>query len=73
MDAGRVQLAAGLFLSPIGTEDLAEKDDWSWSRSNLFLTLPTYHVGAKATVAVPEATSATGMRIAEAATRGSRM
>lgn len=49
-DTGRLQLAAGLFLSPIGTEDLAEKDNWSWSRSNLFLALPTYHVGAKAAV-----------------------
>jgi hypothetical protein len=45
-----VQVAAGLFLSPIGVEDLAVKDDWSWSRSNLFYALPFYHVGVRATV-----------------------
>jgi hypothetical protein len=58
-DTGRVQLAAGLFLSPVGTEDLAEKDDWSWSRSNLFLLLPTYHVGARATVPFHDSWKAT--------------
>lgn len=39
----------GLFLSPIGPEGIAIKDDWNWSRSNLFYGLPFYHLGARAT------------------------
>lgn len=42
-------LEAGLFLSPIGPEGIAIRDDWNWSRSNLFSGLPTYHFGARAT------------------------
>ncbi|MBK9032391.1 MAG: outer membrane beta-barrel protein [Myxococcales bacterium] len=44
-----VTVDAGLFLSPIGPEALASKDDWNWSRSTPFLALPAYHVGARAT------------------------
>ena len=39
----------GLFLSPIGMEGMAVKDDWNWSRSNLFFGLPFYHTGLRAT------------------------
>ncbi|MEP7124599.1 MAG: outer membrane beta-barrel protein [Byssovorax sp.] len=39
----------GLFLSPIGMESMAVKDDWSWSRSNLFFGLPFYHTGLRGT------------------------
>lgn len=44
------QLAAGLFLSPIGPESVAVRDSWSWSRSNLFFALPFYHLGVRAAV-----------------------
>jgi hypothetical protein len=38
---------AGLFPSPIGPEVLAVKDNWNWSRSDLFFGLPFYHTGAR--------------------------
>ncbi len=38
---------AGIFLSPIGPEGMAVKDQWNWSRSNLFFGLPFYHTGAR--------------------------
>jgi hypothetical protein len=41
-----VVVEAGLFLSPIGLEAIAVKDNWNWSRSNLFFGLPFYHTGA---------------------------
>lgn len=42
-------VSAGLFLSPVGPESIAVRDDWSWSRSNLFFGLPFYHTGIRAT------------------------
>lgn len=42
-------LQMGLFLSPIGPETIPVKDNWNWSRSNLFYTLPYYHAGIRAT------------------------
>jgi hypothetical protein len=39
----------GIFTSPIGVENMAVKDNWNWSRSNLFFGLPFYHTGLKAT------------------------
>lgn len=44
----QVTVEAGLFTSPIGPESLAVKDNWSWSRSNLFFGLPAYHTGVHA-------------------------
>jgi hypothetical protein len=44
-------LTMGLFLSPIGPESMAIKDSWNWSRSNLFVGLPFYHTGARASYA----------------------
>ena len=41
-------LQGGVFLSPIGYEGIAVKDNWSWSRSNLFFGLPSYHTGLRA-------------------------
>ncbi|MHB8872697.1 MAG: outer membrane beta-barrel protein [Myxococcaceae bacterium] len=38
---------AGLFLSPVGPEGIPIKDQWNWSRSNLFGALPAYHTGAR--------------------------
>ena len=51
-------IAAGLFPSPVGIEVLPVKDNWNWSRSNLFFGLPGYHVGA--TISHPIATGWTG-------------
>lgn len=48
---------AGLFLSPIGPEGMAVKDQWNWSRSNLFVGLPFYHAGARATYPLGEYSS----------------
>ncbi len=42
-------LDAGIFLSPIGPEGIAIKDQWNWSRSDLFFGLPYYHSGVRAT------------------------
>ena len=42
-------LDGGIFVSPIGIENLPIRDQWNWSRSNLFYALPYYHAGARAT------------------------
>jgi hypothetical protein len=47
-------VTAGLFLSPIGPESMAVRDNWNWSRSNLFFGLPFYHTGVRATYALTE-------------------
>lgn len=52
-------IEAGLFLSPVGPEGMAIKDQWNWSRSNLFAGLPFYHAGARATYPFTERLSAT--------------
>jgi hypothetical protein len=52
-------LEAGIFPSPIGPEVFAIKDDWSWSRSNLFFALPFYHAGLQATYDFGKGLSAT--------------
>ncbi len=44
----QTQVSAGLYLSPIGPESIAVKDNWNWSRSNLFFGLPFYHTGVRA-------------------------
>ncbi|GMU63722.1 MAG: hypothetical protein AMXMBFR34_54850 [Myxococcaceae bacterium] len=50
-DVGRGLLVeAGIFLSPISPEAMAIKDNWNWSRSNLFFGLPFYHTGARASL-----------------------
>jgi hypothetical protein len=49
----------GLCASPIGIETFAVKDDWSWSRSNLFFGLPFYHTGLRATYAWTDELSTT--------------
>jgi hypothetical protein len=43
---------AGIFLSPIGPEGMAVRDNWNWSRSNLFFALPFYHTGIRVQLAV---------------------
>lgn len=42
-------LQLGLCASPIGYEVIPIKDNWNWSRSNLFFGLPYYHTGLRAT------------------------
>lgn len=42
-----ISIQAGIFLSPIGIEGIAIKDNWSWSRSDLFFGLPFYHTGLR--------------------------
>ncbi|HVH44381.1 MAG TPA: outer membrane beta-barrel protein [Labilithrix sp.] len=42
-------LQMGLFPSPIGPEVFAVKDNWNYSRSNLFFGFPFYHTGIRAT------------------------
>ena len=44
-----LQLQLGLCASPIGFETFPVKDNWNWSRSNLFFGLPFYHTGLRAT------------------------
>ncbi|HVP61385.1 MAG TPA: outer membrane beta-barrel protein [Myxococcaceae bacterium] len=39
----------GIFLSPIGPEGIQIKDQWNWSRSDLFFGLPFYHTGIRFT------------------------
>ncbi len=50
--AGAWSVEAGVFLSPIGPEAMAVRDNWNWSRSNLFYGLPYYHTGALVTYSV---------------------
>ncbi|MBX7190421.1 MAG: outer membrane beta-barrel protein [Sandaracinaceae bacterium] len=46
IDVGNgLTVSAGLFLSPIGIEAMAVRDNWNWSRSNLFFGCPFYHTG----------------------------
>jgi hypothetical protein len=53
--AGRGLLVqAGLFLSPIGPEGIAVRDNWNWSRSTLFFALPYYHTGVRASASLTE-------------------
>ncbi|HUJ26050.1 MAG TPA: outer membrane beta-barrel protein [Myxococcales bacterium] len=40
---------AGIFLSPIGIENLPIDTQWNWSRSDLFFALPYYHAGVRVT------------------------
>ena len=46
--AGDAVFDAGLMPSPVGLEVIPIKDNWNWSRSDLFYGLPFYHVGARA-------------------------
>ncbi len=52
-------LEGGLFPSPIGPEVLAAKDNWTFSRSNLFFGLPYYHVGVRAKYTLSDRLSST--------------
>ena len=45
----QLQTEAGIFLSPVGIENLSIKDQWNWSRSLPFVALPYYHAGVRLT------------------------
>ncbi|MEM7674536.1 MAG: outer membrane beta-barrel protein [Myxococcota bacterium] len=47
-DTGPWTFDAGLFVSPIGFEGVAAKDNWLWSSSWQNYLLPFYHFGARA-------------------------
>lgn len=49
-----VDIDAGLFLSPLGPENLATHQNWSYSHSPMFFALPFYHVGLRAGVELTE-------------------
>jgi hypothetical protein len=51
---------AGLFLSPVGPEGMNVRDNWNWSRSNLFYALPFYHAGLRVRRQLSSTLSATG-------------
>lgn len=42
-----LNVLAGLFLSPCGAEGMNVKDNWFYSRSNLFYGFPFYHTGLR--------------------------
>jgi hypothetical protein len=52
-------LQGGLFATQVGYEGAAAKDNWNWSRSNLFNFLPFFHVGARASYPLTEKLSLT--------------
>jgi hypothetical protein len=52
-------LTLGLIPSPIGYEVFAVKENWNWSRSNLFFGFPYYHTGLRASYDLTDEVSAT--------------
>lgn len=42
-----LNVQAGLFLHPMGVENMAVKDNWLYSRSQLFYGFPFYHTGLR--------------------------
>ena len=56
-----LSIEAGIFLSPIGPEGIAVKDQWNWSRSNLFFGLPFYHTGVRLSYAIDDRLTAVVM------------
>jgi len=52
-------LQGGLMPTQVGYEGAAIKDNWNWSRSNLFNYLPFFHVGLRATYPVSDSLSLT--------------
>jgi hypothetical protein len=47
-------IEGGIFLSPIGPEGMAIKDQWNWSRSDLFFGLHFYHTGLRVSYPLTE-------------------
>lgn len=55
-----LDVSAGLFLSPVGVESLAVKDNWLYSRTNLFFGYPFYHTGIRASYPVSDQVTVVG-------------
>ncbi len=55
-----VKVSGGVFLSPIGPEGIAVKDNWNGSRSQLFFALPAYHSGVRVQVPLNSSLALTG-------------
>ena len=53
-------IQGGLLPTQIGYEGAAAKDNWNFSRSNLFNYLPFFHLGARATYPISDSWSMTG-------------
>jgi len=51
---------AGMMPTQIGYEGAAVKDNWNFSRSNLFNYLPFFHLGLRATYPLSDSVSVTG-------------
>lgn len=49
---GDIHIDGGIFVSPIGLENVLAKDNWNYSSSNLNFMLPFYHTGLRVTVPV---------------------
>ncbi len=43
-----LSVSAGLMTTPLGLERIAVKDNWAWSRSNLYFAMPQYFTGVRA-------------------------
>jgi hypothetical protein len=54
-----LSIQGGLFATQVGYEGAAVKDNWNWSRSNLFNFLPFFHVGARVSYPLTEKLSLT--------------
>jgi hypothetical protein len=52
-------IQGGLMPTQVGYEGAAIKDNWNWSRSNLFNFLPFFHVGMRLSYPVTEALTVT--------------
>ncbi len=55
-----LDVSAGLFLSPVGVESLAVKDNWLYSRTNLFYGYPFYHTGLRVSYPVSDEVTLVG-------------
>jgi Putative beta-barrel porin-2, OmpL-like. bbp2 len=53
-------IQAGLFPTQVGYEGAAVRDNWNWSRSNLFNFLPFFHVGARVAYPLTDTFTLTG-------------
>jgi hypothetical protein len=57
-----LQVDVGKFVTPLGAEVIETKDNWNYSRSNLFaLAIPYYHMGARVTYAFGDRVSVSGL------------
>jgi hypothetical protein len=54
-------IEAGVFLSHVGVEATPSKDNFNWTRSNLYNNLPFYHTGVRATYALSDKLTVMGM------------